>query len=98
MFRVEKDGYEPFEFAVAEHLWTKDPTSGEYKFFKMIELTPINCEYWFLYDAKKRREMQFKEKGECLTYHDQAVSQQASVTECTCKIPPEGVVPEGGAK
>ena len=41
--------------------------------------------------------MQFKEKGECLTYHDQAVSQQASVTECTCKIPPEGVVPEGGA-
>ncbi len=62
-FRVEKAGYESFEFSIAEHLWTKDPTTNEYKFFKSIELTPINCEYWFLYDAKQRREMKFP--GKC---------------------------------
>ena len=62
-FRVEKVGYEPFEFSLAEHLWTKDPTTNEYKFFKSIEPTPINCEYWFLYDAKQRREVRFQ--GKC---------------------------------
>lgn len=93
--RLEKEGYEPFEFSVAEHLWVKDPTTSEYKFFKAAELTPINCEYYFLYDAKKRREVQFKDKAECLTHYDEAVNQQVSVTECVCKIPPEGV---GGEK
>ena len=38
--KVELEGHDPFEFAVAPHLWTKDAASGEYKFIKMIELTP----------------------------------------------------------
>jgi|GEM_PF-1898044 len=100
--KVSKPGYEDFEFAVAEHLWTKDPTTSEYKFFKMVELTPVNCEYWFFYNAGKRREMKFvnKEKGqlagaeqkaECMHAYQAAVDQGVPVTECTCKIPPEGI-------
>lgn len=92
--RLEKDGYEPFEFSVAEHLWTKDPTTGEFKFFKAVEMTPINCEYWFLYNAKKRREVKFEQKADCFTHYEESLSQQVSVTECVCKIPPEGVNPE----
>lgn len=91
--KVELDGYDEFEFGVAPHLWTKDTGSGEYKFIKMIELTPNVCEYWFLYDAKKRREEKFDEKGKCLEYFDDATSKQQAVTECTCKIPPEGWTP-----
>ncbi len=98
--KVSKVGYEDYEFSVAEHLWTKDPTTNEYKFFKMVELTPINCEYWFFYNAGKRREMKFvnKEKGllagaeqkaECMHAYQAAVDQAVPVTECTCKIPPE---------
>lgn len=102
-FKVEKPGYEPFEFGVAEHLWTKDSASGEYKFIKMVELTPNICEYWFLYDAKRRREVKFedgKKEGEptgkdtCQTYYDEAVTAGTSVTECVCKLPPEGLNPE----
>lgn len=95
--RLEKVGYEPFEFAVAEHLWTKDTTSGEYKFFKMVEMTPIFCEYWFLYDAKQKRELKFDDKTKCLEHYDDAVAKQVSVTECTCKLPPEGAVPPAPA-
>ncbi len=62
-FKIEKPGYEPYEFSVAEHLWTKDPTTNEYKFFKSVELNPINCEYWSLYDMKLRREVKFY--GKC---------------------------------
>ena len=102
--KVSKPGYEDFEFAVAEHLWTKDPTTSEYKFFKMVELTPINCEYWFFYNAGKRREMKFtnkekdklagaEQKAECLHAYQAAVDQGVPVTECTCKIPPEGIEP-----
>ncbi len=91
--RLEKDGYEPFEFAVAEHLWTKD-TTGEYKFFKAVELTPTTCEYWFLYDAKRKQELKFDDRALCLEHYDDAVSQQVSVTDCTCKIPPEGTEPK----
>ena len=77
-FRVEKVGYEPFEFSLAEHLWTKDPTTNEYKFFKSIELTPINCEYWFLYDAKQRREVRFQ--GKCTKKPEKSCS-----TDDDCK-------------
>lgn len=94
--KVEKAGYEPYEFSVAQHLWTKDSGSGEYKFFKLIELSPNICEYWFLYDAKKRKEMRFEgEEGktECTTHYDEASQKGVSVTECTCKIPPEGWTP-----
>ena len=94
-FKVSKEGYEPFEFAVAEHLWTKD--AGEYKFIKMIELIPINCEYWFLYDAKKRREVQFEQKLGCMDHYKQSVASQISVTECACKLPPPSANPEGQA-
>ncbi len=94
-FKVSKEGYEPFEFAVAEHLWTKD--AGEYKFIKMIELIPINCEYWFLYDAKKRREVQFEQKLGCMDHYKQSVASQISVTECACKLPPPPANPDGTA-
>ncbi|MEE2789607.1 MAG: hypothetical protein VX589_19870 [Myxococcota bacterium] len=63
-FKVEKPGYESYEFNVAEHLWTKDNSSGEYKYYKKIELNPINCEYWFLYDARQRRELKFMDPTE----------------------------------
>lgn len=89
-FRVEKNGYETYEFSVAEHLWTKDAATGEYKFFKMVELAPSACEYWYLYDAKKKRELQFPEKAECAVHYDEATAGNVSVTECTCKQPPEG--------
>jgi hypothetical protein len=91
--KLEAPGYEPYEFAVSEHLWTKDAATTEYKFFKLAEMTPNVCEYWFLYDAKMKKEVQFKEKTDCMTHFDTAVSKQVSVTECTCKIPPEGWVP-----
>lgn len=91
--KVQLDGYDEFEFGVAPHLWTKDTATGEYKFIKMIELTPNVCEYWFLYDAKKRREQKFDEKAKCLEYFDEATGKQQAVTECTCKIPPEGWTP-----
>ena len=63
-FKIEKPGYESYEFNVAEHLWTKDNSSGEYKYYKKIELNPINCEYWFLYDARQRRELKFTDLSE----------------------------------
>ncbi len=91
--RLEAEGYAPFEFNVAEHLWTKDAASGEYKFFNMVELTPNVCEYWFLYDAKRKREMKFPEQGECATHYEDAMKSGTSVTECTCKIPPPGWEP-----
>jgi hypothetical protein len=91
--KVELDGYDPFEFGVAPHLWTKDAGSGEYKFFKLIDLTPNICEYWFLYDAKARKELKFDEKVVCMEHFDGASAKGTSVTECTCKIPPEGWTP-----
>lgn len=91
--KVELAGYDPFEFGVAPHLWTKDSGSGEYKFFKMIDLTPNICEYWFLYDAKARKELKFDEKVDCMEHFDGATAKGTSVTECTCKIPPEGWTP-----
>lgn len=91
--KVQLDGYDEFEFGVAPHLWTKDTATGEYKFIKMIDLTPNVCEYWFLYDAKKRREEKFEDKAKCLEYFDDATGKQQAVTECTCKIPPEGWTP-----
>jgi hypothetical protein len=63
-FRIDKPGYESYEFNVAEHLWTKDNSSGEYKYYKQVELNPVNCDYWFLYDAKLRRELKFKDLTE----------------------------------
>ena len=63
-FRIDKPGYESYEFNVAEHLWTKDNSSGEYKYYKLIELNPVNCEYWYLYDAKLRKELKFKDLTE----------------------------------
>lgn len=95
-FRLEKDGYEPFEFAVSEHLWTKE--GEEYKLFKLVDLIPVNCEYWFLYDAKKKREMKFEDQASCLEYHDTAAQKQVTVTECTCKLPPEGATPTADKK
>jgi|JI10StandDraft_1071094.scaffolds.fasta_scaffold13807_2 hypothetical protein len=94
--RIEMEGHDPFDFSVAPHIWTKDSATGEYKFIKMVELTPNICEHWFLYDAKKRKEVQFLEKSECTTYFDEASNQGVSVTECTCKIPPEGWKPPPG--
>ena len=91
--KVELDGYDPFDFTVAPHLWTKDIGSGEYKFIKMIDLTPNVCEYWFLYDAKARKELKFDEKVACMEHFDGATGTGTSVTECTCKIPPEGWTP-----
>lgn len=91
---LEKEGYESFEFSVAEHVWTKDVATGEYKLIKQISLVPKNCEYWFLYDSKRKKEMKFEDQGSCLTYHDEQKAKQVTVTECNCKIPPEGVVPE----
>jgi hypothetical protein len=91
--RIEKEGYESFDFFVAEHLWTKDSGSGEYKFFKAVELTPNLCEYYFLYDAKKKRELKFDDKATCLEHFEGAMAKGTSVTDCTCKIPPEGWEP-----
>ena len=91
--KVELEGYDPFDFVVAPHLWTKDVGSGEYKFIKMIDLTPNVCEYWFLYDAKARKELKFDEKVACMEHFDGATAKGTSVTECTCKIPPEGWTP-----
>lgn len=91
---LEKEGYESFEFSIAEHVWTKDVATGEYKLIKQISLVPKNCEYWFLYDSKRKKEMKFEDQGSCLTYHDEQKAKQVTVTECNCKIPPEGVVPE----
>jgi len=34
--------------------------------------------------------MQFPQKADCLTHYDDSLSQRISVTECVCKIPPEG--------
>ncbi|MCA9545862.1 MAG: hypothetical protein KC613_15770 [Myxococcales bacterium] len=97
--RLEAEGYAPYDFAVAEHLWTKDAATGEYKYFTLVEMTPNVCEYWFLYDAKKKRELQFPDdeketgKSKCTTYYDEAAKGGTAVTECTCKIPPEGWEP-----
>lgn len=94
-FRLELDGYEPYEFSVAEHIWTKDDTTGDYKLARIIDLVPINCEYYFLYDAKKRKEQRFEDKGTCAQYHDEAVAKGNQVTDCVCKVPPEGATADG---
>lgn len=93
-FRLELEGYEPYEFSVAEHIWTKDDATGDYKLARIIDLVPINCEYYFLYDAKAKREKKFDDKGSCATYHDEAVAKGNQVTDCVCKVPPEGAEPK----
>ncbi|MFN3198590.1 MAG: hypothetical protein ACE366_09295 [Bradymonadia bacterium] len=93
-FRLELEGYEPYEFSVAEHIWTKDDTTGDYKLARIIDLVPINCEYYFLYDAKAKREKKFEDKGACALYHDEAVAKGNQVTDCVCKVPPEGAEPK----
>ncbi len=87
-FRLIKDGYEPTEFAVAEHLWVKDQATSEYKFLKNEELVPLACEFYFLYDMKKKREVKFETKDECDTHHRDAIYSKAAVTDCTCKEMP----------
>ena len=93
MIRLEVGGHEPYEFGVAEHLWTKNSETGEYKMFKAVELVPINCEYWFLYDAQKKKEVKFEDRGTCSGYHDDAMANQAIVTTCACK--PSEVAADG---
>ena len=87
-FRLEKDGYEQTEFAVAEHLWMKDQATSEYKFLKNEELTPMACEFFFLYDMKKKREVKFDTKEECDAHQREALSSKGAVTDCTCKEMP----------
>lgn len=87
-FRVVKDGYEQSEFAVAEHLWMKDNATGEYKFLKTEELTPVACEFFFLYDMKKKREVKFDTSEECSSHHGEALANKGAVTDCTCKEMP----------
>jgi len=83
---VEKEGYETDSFVVGgKHIWTKDATSGEYKFVKNAELFAAPCEYWFLYDAEKREEVRYPFNGECEKHYADATKRQVAVTECTCK-------------
>ncbi len=87
-FRLAKDGYEETEFAVAEHLWVKDQATSEYKFLKNEELSPMACEFFFLYDMKKKREVKFDTKEECDTHHNGALANKTPVTDCACKEMP----------
>ncbi len=85
--RLELDGYEPFDFAVAKHIWTSE--GGDFKFLKKVELTAEACEHWYLYDPQKKEEQKFPGKGECSKYHDEHQALGVSVTPCTCKALPE---------
>ena len=90
MITVEREGYLPYSYVVGgKHIWTKDGTSGEYKFVKNAELFAAPCEYWFLYDAEQKEELQFPENGPCEKHYQEASKRQVAVTECACKrIPP----------
>ena len=87
MITVEREGYLPYSYVVGgKHIWTKDGSSGEYKFVKNVELFAAPCEYWFLYDAEKKEELQFPENGPCEKHYTEATKRQVAVTECTCKM------------
>jgi hypothetical protein len=84
---VEREGYLTDSFVVGgKHIWTKDGGSGEYKFVKNVEMFAAPCEYWFLYDAEKREEVQFPLNGPCEKHYADATKRQIAVTECTCKM------------
>lgn len=92
-FDIVMPNYEPFNFKVGEHLWTKQQGSEDYSFFTTIDLIPNACEYWFTYDGKLKKEVQFKgETGQpdCKKYKDEASKKGVTVTDCTCKVLPPG--------
>lgn len=90
-FRLEMDGYLPYSFNVAQHIWTKEGT--DFKFVKKVDMTAMACEHWFLYDSDKKEEQQFENKQKCNAYTKEAKGKNVSVTPCTCKALPEGVEP-----
>jgi hypothetical protein len=92
-FDIAMPNHEPYNFKVAEHLWTKQQGAEDYSFFTMVELIPNACEFWFAYDGKLKKEVQFKgETGQadCKKYKDEATKKGSTVTDCTCKVLPPG--------
>lgn len=92
-FDIAMPNYESYNFKVAEHLWTKQQGAEDYSFFTQIDLIPNACEYWFTYDGKLKKEVQFKgETGQpdCKKYKDEATKKGTTVTDCTCKVLPPG--------
>ncbi|MBU0553856.1 hypothetical protein KKF91_09625 [Myxococcota bacterium] len=90
-FRLEAEGYLPYTFHVAKHIWTNE--GGDLKFIKQVDMTAMACEYWFLYDSEKKEEQKFDDKPKCNVYFDEAKAKSVTVTDCTCKELPEGVEP-----
>ncbi len=92
-FEIQKDGYEAFQFSVAEHVWTKDQGNDDYAMRRDVDLVPNACEYWFLYDGGLKKEMRFPDQAACGAHHDGAAKKGSAVTECTCKM---GAIPAPG--
>lgn len=92
-FDLVMPNHEPYNFKVAEHLWTKQQGAEDYSFFTQVDLIPNACEFWFTYDGKLKKEVQFKgESGQadCKKYKDEATKKGSTVTDCTCKVLPAG--------
>ena len=79
MITVEREGYLPYSYVVGgKHIWTKDGTSGEYKFVKNAELFAAPCEYWFLYDRNKRKSFNSR-NGPCEKHYQEASKRRVAV-------------------
>ena len=92
-FAIQMPNYAGVSFKVAEHLWAKQPGSDDFIYSQTIDLTPNACEYWFLYDGKLKKEVQFKGatgQPDCKKYKEEATKKASTVTDCTCKVLPPG--------
>jgi len=93
---AKMDGFEEESFVVGgEHIWEKDPGSGEFKFYKQVKLFASNCASWWLYDVSLAEEKHWETNGECVAHYTAARKQNppVDVTECQCKLAP--ATPEG---
>ena len=92
-FDITMTNHESYNFKVAEHLWSKQQNAEDYSFFTQIDLIPNACEYWFTYDGKLKKEVQFKgltSQPDCKKYKADATQKGSTVTDCTCKVLPPG--------
>ncbi len=93
-YTLEKPGYEPFEFYVSEHLWVKDPSLDGYGLKKVIDMTLLPCEDWFIFNAGTKEEERFATRDLCDTRYQAAKTEGLTVTDCTCKPLPDPLPPD----
>ena len=84
---AKMDGFEDESFVVGgEHIWEKDPGSGEYKFYKQVKLFASNCASWWLYDVSLAEEKHWTTNGECVAHYTEARKKNRRSTSLNANV------------